>query len=248
MIPKPATDWQPMSVRIADCARRATYKVRDEDHEQVLRYALDMEHGSSFPPIRIANIRGKLHVVDGYHRLAASRRLGRETIDALVAKMKASTALAWAIDANATNGLPLTAKDRKPLFAMYMKGEHHIGRDGEIKSGRLIAKELASSLGTLLSHATVRAWMSEYRESQFKYDPDRPKPDRRYDDEHSSERDKIDEVDTSLAYIKRVYWTAEDPTTKEEIKGNLSRMLADIDNPVWTVEDDDDSPSSTLDI
>ncbi|QXQ05588.1 ParB/RepB/Spo0J family partition protein [Sphingosinicellaceae bacterium] len=249
MIPKPEVTWQPTTVRVDDHLHDRGYKLRDENYEQVLRYALEMENGASFPPIKIANVRGKMHVVDGYHRLAAARYIGRETIKAVVAKMSASVARAWAIDANASNGLPLTSADRKPIFAMYMKAKLHLREDGRIKPRRTIADELSSSLGQRLSANTVKVWMEEYWAKAFKRDPDRPiNRDTRFDDEATHDGDKIDAVNTALTHIKRLYWEVEEAASRERIKQMLAFMADGIDTPISTIDDDDCEIDDTLDV
>ena len=66
---------------------------RHLDHERVARFALMLDQ---LPPVTVYRLPDSLLLVDGYHRLAAARRLGRTTVRAEVVSGTKADALAFA--------------------------------------------------------------------------------------------------------------------------------------------------------
>jgi ParB-like chromosome segregation protein Spo0J len=64
-----------------------------------------------FPPILVHA--ESMIVIDGHHRLEASRRSGRDHVRAILASTTLAEAAALAIAANVAHGLPLTLTERK---------------------------------------------------------------------------------------------------------------------------------------
>ncbi|WP_354289123.1 hypothetical protein [Sphingomonas sp. UYEF23] len=116
--------------------------------------------GQEVPPIKVARIGKALFVVDGFHRLAAARSLGREGIEALVAPMGLEAAEAFARVANVGHGRNLTRHDKQRSWESYVKAGAHLDSLGAVKSSRAIAAELRGMYG----HATV---MRKLREAGF---------------------------------------------------------------------------------
>lgn len=69
----------------------------------------------SLPPVTVFQIEGKKgwHLVDGWHRVAAARRINRSEIDVIKETGTWEEAKETAFDANMRHGLALTLKERK---------------------------------------------------------------------------------------------------------------------------------------
>jgi hypothetical protein len=102
--------------------------------------------------------------MDGWHRLAAQRKLKesdgspKTKVRATIEALTENEARWQAALANTTNGLPLRHTERVNVFHAYIKtGQHRRGKRG-YKSYREIAKEL----GGLAPKSTVHRWMKEH--------------------------------------------------------------------------------------
>jgi ParB-like chromosome segregation protein Spo0J len=104
-------------------------------HVLVLVDAIDR-----LPPISVHA--GTMAVIDGVHRVAAHRQLGRREIAAVLFEGELSLALLLAIRANVTHGLPLSLSERREAAAQVL-------RDHADRSDRWIADMCG------LSHVTV---------------------------------------------------------------------------------------------
>jgi uncharacterized ParB-like nuclease family protein len=76
-------------------------------------YAAAMEGGAEFPPIVLFHDGSEHWPGDGYHRIAAARRIGRETIRAEVRNGTRREAILYAVGANANHGLRRTTADKR---------------------------------------------------------------------------------------------------------------------------------------
>jgi len=99
--------------------RVETHTVEDKVEE----YKEAMSLGSEFPPITVWLKNNEYWLIDGMHRLLASKRLGKETIKAEVLELKDMLeAKVVAITKN-RHGLPLTKQEKKILCQnLYMEG------------------------------------------------------------------------------------------------------------------------------
>jgi transposase/uncharacterized ParB-like nuclease family protein len=91
--------------------------------EKVEEYREAMELGSEFPPISVWKKGNEYWLIDGMHRLMASKKLGRTTIKAEVVELKDMLeAKVMAITKN-RHGLPLTKEEKRILAQnLYMEG------------------------------------------------------------------------------------------------------------------------------
>ena len=93
------------------------------DEEAIEAYAEAVE---KLPPVVVFRDpeSGRSWLADGFHRLEAHIRAGRDTIPAVVrvgGKREASReAMFWAVGANRTNGVRMTAADRRRAVAMIL--------------------------------------------------------------------------------------------------------------------------------
>lgn len=154
---------QPGTLRVAlkDIVQSPKYQMRQKlDGATVSRYATVLANGSTLPPVKLAEVNGALVLVDGWHRVAAHRKLGTFDIEATVDAASEKDALWMAAQANLTHGLPLKSREVRAVFRAYMDaGKYWKGR--RPKSYR----EIAEDLGNLKTHQTIANWMSkDYRD------------------------------------------------------------------------------------
>ena len=125
----------------------------------VTRYATKLrnEGPESLPPILVARYRGRLYVVDGFHRVEAYRAEGFTTIPAIVRAMTLKDARWEAIACNSTHGLPLSPTIRKEAFRRYMQARQYIAADGTIKSYR----DMAIDFNGFISKSGVHKYMDQ---------------------------------------------------------------------------------------
>jgi ParB-like nuclease domain. len=99
--------------------RVETHTVEDKVEE----YKEAMALGSEFPPITVWQKGNEYWLIDGMHRLMATKRLGRETIKAEIVELKDMLeAKVLAITKN-KHGLPLTKEEKRLLCqSLYMDG------------------------------------------------------------------------------------------------------------------------------
>jgi len=85
--------------------------------EKVEEYKEAMAEGQEFPPITVWDKGSGIYwLIDGMHRLLASKRLGKETIKAEVVELENELeARILAIEKNASHGIPLDKEEKKEL-------------------------------------------------------------------------------------------------------------------------------------
>ena len=84
--------------------------------EKVEEYKEAMAEGQEFPPITVWDRGGHYWLIDGMHRLLASKRLGKDTIKAEVVELADELeARILAIEKNASHGIPLDKEEKREL-------------------------------------------------------------------------------------------------------------------------------------
>jgi len=134
------------------------YQMRKKlDPGTITKYAKAYSSGALFPPIKIAVVDHEPMLVDGFHRLAAQQRIGRNQVEATLVTATKAEALALAAEANLRHGLPLKRSELKAVFkAMIKAGRHKQGN-------RLLSyRQLQELLGGLVPHTTIRHWMIKH--------------------------------------------------------------------------------------
>jgi hypothetical protein len=126
----------------------------------VAEYADAMEAGANFPPI-VVYFDGEVYwPADGFHRVNAATKVGRETIDAEVRDGGKRDALLHAVGVNAFHGLRRTAADkRRAIVAMLRDPEWTKWSDREIGKrcavdGKTVAKIRAELTADVRSERT----------------------------------------------------------------------------------------------
>lgn len=146
-----------VTVQIADIALRQDWQVRQQLNEQrIWDYVTSYANGAAFPPVQLANINGAFVLVDGWHRLAALKKLGQETVEAFTVATTEEEGRWEAAKANTTHGLSLKRSERRNVFRVYMDTGRYL-RGRTIKSYR----EIQRDLGGLVGKSILQVWMKD---------------------------------------------------------------------------------------
>lgn len=145
-------------VSMVSIIRDTTLQVRTRlDESLVKKYARELSNGAAFPPVLLANIDGKLFLIDGFHRHSAYHSEGMCEIPAIIEPMNRRQALCRAAKANLAHGKPLNATERRRAFRKFIKG----GGYRLPKNKWMSYRELARALGGIGGHTTIRSWMAQ---------------------------------------------------------------------------------------
>lgn len=89
-------------------------QIRSElNEEKVAEYLEAMQEGDQFPEVVVHHDGTHYWLSSGFHRLAATKRLGRRDIAVKIEKGSLEDARDYACSANARHGLPMTQADRR---------------------------------------------------------------------------------------------------------------------------------------
>jgi hypothetical protein len=111
-------DIQKVPIRLLQPADSPRLTGEDTEHIRVLA-----ESDASFPPILVH--RSTMRVIDGMHRLAATRRRGHESIDVEYFDGSDEAAFVLAVQANVVHGRPLTFADREAAATRIIGSHPH---------------------------------------------------------------------------------------------------------------------------
>jgi hypothetical protein len=89
--------------------------------ETINDYASDMLDGAAFPPIIVFHDGSDFWLGEGFHRVEAARKIGRETINAEIRKGTSRDAILYGVGANATHGLRRTQADKRRAVERLLK-------------------------------------------------------------------------------------------------------------------------------
>ena len=89
----------------------------------VIEYADDMAAGATFPPVIVYFDGTEYWLADGFHRVAAARKIERETIEAEVNEGTARDAIIHGIGSNASHGLRRTQADKRQAVQHLLRDE-----------------------------------------------------------------------------------------------------------------------------
>ena len=146
--------WKLHRLVLEDVRERPDFQVRaggvSIPHVNFLARAMDSD--GDLEPVKVAKV-GRAHwLVDGFHRLAAARKLGWSHIAANVATMSLGEARGFALLANTKHGKGPGRADKARLFEQYLAQGKHLRADGVVKASRVIGAEL----NHVWSHETIR--------------------------------------------------------------------------------------------
>jgi len=102
-------------IKIADLVTDGLQVRVELDEDTIVKYSVLMFEGLEFKPVVVfrdtARPESAPYLADGFHRVEASLRLGRDTIKAEVHEGDRTAALRHAFEANTTHGLSLNGRD-----------------------------------------------------------------------------------------------------------------------------------------
>lgn len=124
------------------------------DEKAVADYAEAIRADQEFPPIDVFDDGETLWVGDGFHRIAAHRKAGRDTIEAIVHKGDRWAAIQCQCSKNATHGVRLTNADKRRAVELHLRDP-----DKAKFSDRVLAECIGVSGPTV---ASVRAEVQKF--------------------------------------------------------------------------------------
>lgn len=159
--------WQSRTVPLASIDEAASAAVQARvaiDLAAVDDYAAAIESGATLPPVVLFRLPGGKHLIgDGWHRIAAHRKLGRDSIAAQVKDGDAHDALAFACSANSAHGLRRTAADKRRAVELLLCDQGYGGLSDRLiadlakVSGHFVGKVRAGLDGDQSPPPTARA-------------------------------------------------------------------------------------------
>ncbi len=153
-----------LQARIEDLKAPPTQKAAKAINKLTVEsYAKSMKAGAVFPPVQVHMIGGVPYLVDGWHRLEATKKIGSKEIEAEVTHDSTwEEALQAAAVANLRHGLRLqTKKQRERAFDMFIEGKGHIKipARGRRKLELMTKTDIAAQFG--VGHQTVGRWIKQ---------------------------------------------------------------------------------------
>lgn len=129
-----------------------------------------------FPPILVANIAGKLYLLDGFHRLEAHKLECLTKILAKTIKVETVNDALWqAANANMRHGHPLTQAEKRAAFPRFIRANMHRKAHPDA-SPKVIAQrpspevmtlgEIAAAFG-VGSKSTIRSWFIKHFPEEY---------------------------------------------------------------------------------
>lgn len=138
------------TVHISRIRRDWKYQVRRKvDAAQVEKLVGIYLSGREVQPIKVALVKGQPILVDGWHRVAALEKIGRDTAEAVVVEANEREAMWLAAAANLGHGLPLKNSELRQVFRAYVKARKHVAGKGKLKSYREIAPDIGKPVTTI---------------------------------------------------------------------------------------------------
>jgi len=115
----------------------------------------------ALPPVKVAKLGDALFLYDGWHRVAALKKLNHKRVTVVVTEVDNESQLRWlAAKANIGNGLPLNRKEIRDVFRIYVRTRQHhkkrVGNTVYYKSYDEIAQDIQA-----ISRATAHRWMKK---------------------------------------------------------------------------------------
>ena len=120
-----------MELRISQITEDAEIQQRVEMKDYIVRdYTEAMRRGDKFPPIKAIFDGDKYWLADGFHRVAAAKKIGLETIEADVKEGGRRDALLCAIGANDEHGLRRSIEDKRRAAGVLDEAGHLLCHEG----------------------------------------------------------------------------------------------------------------------
>ncbi len=127
-------------------------RVNGVKKETIEQYALDMQRGDKFPPVRVWKLDdGKFYLTRGFHRMEAAKSIGREKIEVEIMYGTKEEAFEDAFQSNLNNGLQMSNKDKFYFLERLIEENHPWMR----RSNEYLAESLR------VTSATVGNWLKK---------------------------------------------------------------------------------------
>ncbi len=154
-----------VKVARVDIIKNPEWQLREKlNATRVKHYRSVYKSGATMPPITLADIKGKLYLIDGWHRCEAQIELGWSNFDAIIMPMSKSEAQWKAASANLTHGESYKKPERKKAFNVFISTKQNKASEGKLMSYR----EMAVAFGGDPSHVTIRKWVKDDHPLLFK--------------------------------------------------------------------------------
>lgn len=154
-----------VKVARVDIIKNPEWQLREKlNATRVKHYRSVYKSGATMPPITLADIRGKLYLIDGWHRCEAQIALGWSHFDATIMPMSKSEAQWKAASANLTHGESYKKPERRKAFNVFISTKQNKAAGGKLMSYR----EMAVAFGGDPSHVTIRKWVKDDHPLLFK--------------------------------------------------------------------------------
>ncbi len=113
----------PRSIALSDIQDGGAQMRVEMKPDVVREYADDMAAGEPLPPVIVYHDGTDYWLGDGFHRVEAARKLGRETIEAEVREGDERQAILHGVGSNASHGLRRTQADKRRAIERLLRDE-----------------------------------------------------------------------------------------------------------------------------
>jgi len=146
------------SILVKDIEVDASLQTRVRMNEPVLQeYAALMMEGISFPPVVLFNDGAKKYLVDGFHRLYAAKRIGRDRIQAEIHSGSKHAGFLYSLRANATHGLQRSNEDKRHgVLKLLEDFEYSDKSDREIAALCAVSHTFVGKIRASIKNASAR--------------------------------------------------------------------------------------------
>ncbi len=137
-------------------------RINGLDEQRVQQYTIIIENGGEMEPIIVfQDVSGDHILADGFHRVEAYRRAGRDAIKARVSKGGYEAAYEYAENANLEHGLAYSNDDKKNILRRRItQGRTWFEWSDDGKLNPLVSyNEMARQLG--VSQPTIKTWVDD---------------------------------------------------------------------------------------
>ena len=186
----------------------AATQIRVKIDERVVdEYATDIEAGAKFPPLIVFAPKNSQNYIlaDGFHRLAALKKLGNKSVGVDVIEGQVSDALHYALSANVAHGLRRSNADKHNAVVMALKSPRY--DDMSLREVSEVCQ---------VSHELVRLIKAEQNRSDTKDVTPRPRKE-------APSQDEIDrkELGGALATIVSAPYAGAEGYTRLELVSKI---------------------------
>jgi len=147
-----------ISIQIKDIEVDTSLQARVRMSEPVLQeYSALLMEGVSFPPVVIFDDGAKKYLVDGFHRVYAAKRVGRDRMQAELHRGSKHEGFMYSLSANAAHGLQRTNEDKRHgVLKLLEDFEYSDKSDREIAALCAVSHTFVARIRAGMKTASVR--------------------------------------------------------------------------------------------